>query len=282
MKTASEEQKRLIDAAIPNTAPAKPAKPRRLLVTSLNVRKGEVRDGHRSIGPGNYALLRLGEETGAFETVFDDDPGRFHPDRISEFDGVCFNNTVGVLTDDDTLRNGLLDFVGNGGGFIGLHAAGATFCEFPVYDQFPAFGKMLGGYENGGHPWKADDTIILTPEDAESPLNAPFGGEDFEIQDEVFQFKDHYSRENMRVLLRIDTDKTDTGPDRKILPERRADMDLAISWIKPYGKGRVFYSSLGHNDTIFWNSPVLGHLLAGIQYALGDLKADDSPRPKPA
>jgi len=52
--------------------------------------------------------------------------------------------------------------------------------------------------------------------------------------------------------------------------------DVAISWVHKVGKGRVFYCSLGHNHPVFWNTPVLAHYLAGIQYAMGDLKVDDA------
>ena len=55
------------------------------------------------------------------------------------------------------------------------------------------------------------------------------------------------------------------------------DKDFPVSWIRRYEKGRVFYTSLGHYVYIFWNAPVLEHFLAGIQYALGDLKANDTP-----
>jgi type 1 glutamine amidotransferase len=58
---------------------------------------------------------------------------------------------------------------------------------------------------------------------------------------------------------------------------KREDGDFAISWIKPFGAGRVFYCSLGHNLHVLRNEAVLAHYLAGIQYALGDLEADDTP-----
>mgnify|MGYP001100239645 CR=1 FL=1 len=84
------------------------------------------------------------------------------------------------------------------------------------------------------------------------------------------------------MLLSIDPVKTDTGPNRRILAQRRQDLDFPISWIHREGQGRVFYTALGHNPHIFWNPPVLAHILAGIQFALGDLKADTTPRPQPA
>jgi type 1 glutamine amidotransferase len=54
----------------------------------------------------------------------------------------------------------------------------------------------------------------------------------------------------------------------------REDNDYAISWIRDYGKGRVFYCSLGHDSYVFWDTKVLEHFLAGIQYALGDLEVE--------
>ncbi len=277
MEAPAIEEKKRIDAELPRIAPAAPAKPRRLLVMTLNVRNGKVRRGHKSIVPASYAIEQMGRTTGAYDTIFDDDVEVLRPDRLAEFDAICFNNTVGVLTEEAGLRQSLLDFVDGGKGFVGIHAAAATFCQYPRYDQFPEYGMMLGGYENGGHPWGPDETIVLTPEDADHPVNSAFGGKDFEIQDEVFQMKDHYSRRRLRVLLKINTERTDVSPARRILPERRADMDLAISWVRAHGAGRVFYTSLGHSAHIFWNPALLAHLLAGIQFALGDLEADTTP-----
>jgi type 1 glutamine amidotransferase len=136
---------------------------------------------------------------------------------------------------------------------------------------------MLGGYEDGGHPWKPHEVITLKLDDPDHPINAAFGRKGFQISDEVFQFRHSYSRSKVRVLLSIDTDKTDMDPSRRFLPERARDKDFPISWIRRYGRGRVFYSALGHNPHIFWDPPVLEHFLAGIQFALGDLEADAAP-----
>jgi type 1 glutamine amidotransferase len=57
----------------------------------------------------------------------------------------------------------------------------------------------------------------------------------------------------------------------------RTDADYALSYIRREGQGRVFYEGHGHNARVYAMTPMLEHLRAGIQYALGDLKADDSP-----
>lgn len=271
------EEKLRIESAIPQAAQVHPKRKRKLLVVTLNMWDGVERRGHTSIPFGNLAIQLMGEKTGAYEAVFSNDVNMFRPERLKQFDAICFNNTVGILFEDPVLRESLLSFVRNGKGFIGLHAAGATFVQYPKYDQFPAFGDMLGGYENGGHPWGPKDVITLQVEDTASPVNAAFGGQSFEISDEVFQFQTPYSREKLHILLSVDTQRTDMNPKRYFYPERAKDHDFGMSWIRRYGKGRVFYSSLGHNSEIYWNAPVLKHFLAGIQYALGDLRADDRP-----
>ena len=61
---------------------------------------------------------------------------------------------------------------------------------------------------------------------------------------------------------------------------KRTDGDYALSWIRREGKGRVFYQALGHSEHVYAMTPMMAEVLAGIQYALGDLKADDRPSVK--
>ena len=280
-KPLTAEEIRKIDEALPSKAPAKPKKPRKMLVSNLGKNKeGRVVRGHPSIPHGNYAIEQMGKRLGAYEVVFSDDIEMFRPGKLDQFDAICFNNTVGVLFDDPELKESLLGFIAKGKGFVGFHAAAATFVQYPVYDQWPAFGQMVGGTENGGHPWGPTETITIKIDDPKHPLNAVFKGEGFPIADEIYQLQETDLRGRMRVLLSIDAKQTDVGPKRRILPLRRADLDFPMTWIKPHGKGRVFYSSFGHNPDIFWHKQLLAHFLAGIQYALGDLMADDTPRRK--
>ncbi len=59
--------------------------------------------------------------------------------------------------------------------------------------------------------------------------------------------------------------------------EAVVSQDMAIAWVREFGKGRVFYCSLGHRNDVYWSKQVLQHYLDGIQYALGDLEADATP-----
>ena len=203
------EQKARVDAAVPRKAPAKPKQPRRMLVTNLSMRDGKPVRGSSAaaIPSGNYAIQQMGKVTGAYEAVFSDDIEMFRPANIKQFDAICFNNTVGVLFDDPELRASLLGFVESGKGFVGIHDAIATFVQYPKYDQWPEFGRMLGGTENGGHPWNGE-VMTMKVEDPSNPINAAFGGKDFQIADQAFQLQEPVLRDRLHVLLRIDAEKS--------------------------------------------------------------------------
>ena len=272
------EQKERVDAAIPAKAPAEPGKRPRMLVSNLSMRDGRPVRGSSfaAIPTANYAFEQMGKRTGAYEPVFSNDIEMFGPAKIEQFDAICFLNTVGVLFDDPELRRSLLAFIAGGKGFVGIHDAIATFVQYPKYDQWPAFGQMLGATENGGHPWDGE-MMTLKVDDPGSPVNAVFHGQGFQIADQAFQFQEPTLRDHLHVLLSVDVEKTPFSPRQRILPVRAEDKDFPVSWVRSYEKGRVFYSSLGHGVNIYSNPALLGHFLAGIQYALGDLKADSTP-----
>ncbi len=273
----ASDQRQLIDAALPSEAPAKPKQRRLMLVFNLQVRDGAPWNGPSfpALPAQNYALEQMGKRTGAYDVVVSNDIEMFRPGKIEQFDAICFCNTVGVLFEDPELRKSLLAFVAGGKGIVGIHDALATFVQYPKYDQWPEFGRMLGGTENGGHPWDGVDMTIKI-DDPDNPINAMFGGEAFTINDQAFQLQEPTFRDRLRVLVSIDPDRT-VKPRRAFFATRTEDRDFPKSWIKPYGEGRVFYSGFGHNARVFWNPEVVKHFLAGIQYALGDLEADDTP-----
>lgn len=277
VKELAAPDKAAIDQAIPAKAPAKPKKARQVLIVHITRRDGKPISGHPSVPYGNYALIEMGKRTGAYHAVVNNDESVFRPENLKAYDAIIFNNTVGVLFDDPALRQSLLDFVKSGKGFVGFHGgSAATFVQYPVYDQFPEFGVMVGGYEDGGHPWTPADTTSVKIDDTRSPLTAMFAGP-FQVHDETFQLREPVLRDRLHVLLSIDTSKMEMGGRHRILKQRQPDMDFPISWVKTYGKGRVFASTMGHAPEVFQNAAVLQHFLAGVQFALGDLKADDTP-----
>lgn len=144
--------------------------------------------------------------------------------------------------------------------------------------QWPEFNKLIGGYFK--FHWPDPQVIEVKIDDPNSPLTAMFHGKEFEIHDETYTFEqDSFSRRNVHVLTSIDYDKM-SAADKAKEANPRTDADYALSYIRREGKGRVFYEGHGHSDRVYAMTPMLEHIRAGIQYALGDLKADDSPSVK--
>jgi type 1 glutamine amidotransferase len=144
--------------------------------------------------------------------------------------------------------------------------------------QWPEFNTLIGGYFK--FHWPDPQQIYVKIDDPNSPLTAMFHGKEFEIHDETYTFEqDSFSRRNVHVLTSIDYDKM-SAEDKAKESHPRTDGDYALSYIRREGNGRVFYEGHGHSDRVYAMTPMLEHLRAGIQYALGDLKANDSPSVK--
>jgi type 1 glutamine amidotransferase len=250
-----------IDAALPDTPLVPPKEERTLLIFDLS--RGY---GHESIPWTEYAVTRMGENTGAFTTVVTSDTTIFSPDRLAQFDAVLFNNNTGEPFTDPALRASasFLAFVRGGGGVVGLHAATDGFFEWPE------FGEMMGAFFVS-HPWNEEVTLRI--EESDHPVTAAFDTDSYVVADEIYQFGEPYSRDRQRVLISLDTAALDMEREGV----QREDGDFAVCWIREEGEGRVFYSSLGHRFEIFTDPTILRHWLAGIQYALGDLEADATP-----
>ena len=263
-----------IKDALPSEAPAKPKKPRKLLIYTRA--SGFV---HGSIPYGGEALRLLGEKTGAYTGTVSNDPAMFLSDSLKQFDGVFMVNTTGncfmpkrvpadqkqsAKATEEQAKKSLNEFVRNGGGFAGCHAAS------DCYYSWSEYGNMIGGYFSG-HPWHENVGVKL--DNPKHPINAVFEGQGFSIVDEIYQFRQPYSRDNLHILMSLDVTRT----NMKKGGIRRTDGDFAISWVRNYGKGRVYYNSLGHREEIYWNPQVLKHYLAGIQFSFGDLEADATP-----
>ena len=150
--------------------------------------------------------------------------------------------------------------------------------EAKPVQQWPEFNTLMGGYFK--FHWPDPQLIYVKIDDPNSPLTAMFHGKEFEIHDETYTFQQNsFSRKNVHVLTSIDYDKM-SPEDKAKEADPRSDADYALSYIRREGKGRVFYEGHGHSYRVYAITPMLEHLRAGIQYALGDLKADDSPSVK--
>ena len=144
---------------------------------------------------------------------------------------------------------------------------------------WPEFNTMIGGFFK--FHWNDGQEIYVKVDEPNHPLTAAFKGKpQLLVIDETYTMgRETYSRKNLRVLTSVDYAKM-SAEDKAKESNPRADGDYALSWIRREGKGRVFYEAHGHNEKIYAMTPILEHVLAGMQYVLGDLQADDSPSQK--
>lgn len=267
----SAEVREQIEQALPTQACVPPQKLRKLLIFDLNVGYG----GHGSIAAANHAFARMGEKTGAFQTVVSRDPKVFEPENLRQFDAVFFNNNVGNLFQDPRRRQSLIEFVYGGGGLLGVHGTTVAFTRWEegAIEDWPEFGIMLGG--RGANHRAQDEHIFIKRDEPSHPLVRAFG-QDFDYRSEFFRVHDPYSRDRVRVLLSIDTARSGLTNEPRD-GSFREDGDYALAWIRRYGRGRVFYSTIAHGSSIFWDPQMLQFYLAAVQFATGDLDAPAAP-----
>jgi type 1 glutamine amidotransferase len=258
-----------MDKNLPNEAPVKPAKPRKLLVFV-----GVFGYYHDSVPVCAVALKKMGDKLKTWETTITDDENAFSAENLAKYDGIFMVSTVGEHPQNKAYRQPFLDYIKSGKGLMGTHAAAD--CNHP----WPDYIDMIGASFKE-HPFFQ---VGIKNEDPDNPINAVFGGKGFAWDDEMYVYKEKsdkvpmaFTRENSRVLLSMDPEKVKQYNKDK---PPRSDNDYPVSWIKSYGQGRVFYCSMGHNRSDFSNSYMLKYYLAGVQFALGDLKADTTPSAK--
>ncbi len=252
-----------IEAALPAKATATPKQARKILVFWRC--EGFFHGG--GIVAGNKAIELMGAKTGAYTTDVSREYEVFEAANLAKYDAVVLNNTTNLKLSEPQ-QQALLAFVRSGKGFIGIHAASDNFY------QWPEGAKMVGGLFNG-HPWGGGGTWAFKLDEPAHPLVKAFGGKGFKLKDEIYEIKEPYSRANCRVLISLDLSDPATGSKKG----KRDDKDFAVAWIRSEGAGRVFYSSLGHDMNVFQEPAVLQFTLDGIQYALGDIAADATPKP---
>lgn len=259
-----------IDAALPDKAPAPVKKKHEVLVFS---RTTGFR--HGSIPVGAEMLKRMGDKTGLFHVTHTEDESAFEADSLAKYDAVIMLNTTGEIflnaakdvERENRLKKNLLDFVSSGKGLMGVHSATDT------YHGWREYNDMMGGTFDS-HPWGSGTTERIRNLDPKNPVNASFNGEGFTIKDEIYKFrKDTALPTERRIILALDPNGTDMSLDTKDKREL-----YPVAWLDTWGKGRVFYCSLGHNDEIYMNPAIVKHYLAGLQFALGELEADAAPQ----
>jgi len=191
--------------------------------------------------------------------------------RSLDFFDVVVLYVNGELNLNDSQKKDLLSFVKTDGkGIVAIHTATAAGYYWPEY------GEMIGAYFDD-HPWGVVDATVIV-ERPDFPGMQAFVA-DPHVRDEMYAMTPNpYSRDKVDVLARLDTSKL----DMKNSEVHRTDNDFPIAWIKNYGKGRVFYSCLGHPDAS-WDDPRVQNMyMNAIRWAAGQIQYTVQPHPLPA
>jgi uncharacterized protein len=225
---------------------------------------------HESVSDALGTLYELGQESGLWETFIHTDVGPItkkklpgNAKNLDYFDAIFFM-TTGELPMDDQQKADFLSFVRDDGkGFLGAHNATDTFYKWQEY------GEMIGGYFDG-HPWMQFNATVKV-EDPDFPAMKPFPPT-FQIVDEIYQTKE-FSRAKVRVLMSLDTSKVDLNK------QGVHTSDIPVAWARNYGKGRVFYSGLGHRPEIWQRKDVRQMWTEAVKWSMGLTEGDATPRP---
>jgi type 1 glutamine amidotransferase len=233
---------------------------------------------HDSVSHALAVIERLGYESGAYDTYIRTDsnivanepkmttgaPASGGP-SLANVDAIFFLGHRDVPLDAQQ-KTELAAWVRSGKGFVGAHIA------LTAFDSWPEFGELLGArYDD--HPWNTASGTVIN-EDPSFPATKHFPAT-FPLTDEFYQPKE-FSRDKLRVLLRLDVSKMPPNPNN-----RRTDGDFPLAWAKMYGSGRVFYSSLGHAAETWDNRDVAQMYFEAIKWSLGLTEGSAAPRPRP-
>jgi hypothetical protein len=268
--------------------PVQPAGPRGPRAERPRTRKvvlawADTRNGiaqHESTSHALAVIERLGYESGAYDTFIrtDSNIAANEPKRttgepasggpsLRMADAIFFLGHRDVPIDEQQ-RSELLAYVRDQGkGFVAAHV-GLT-----AWETWAGYFDLLGARYDG-HPWGVAAGTIVN-EGADFPATKHFPPS-FAFTDEFYQPKE-FSRDKARVLLRLDVSKMPPHPELRV---KNGDMPLV--WARRYGKGRVFYSALGHDASTWDNRDVQQMYFEAIKWALGLTDGDATPRPMPS
>jgi uncharacterized protein len=234
---------------------------------------------HGSTSNGLVMFSNLGKESGAWTTEIRTDmewvtkKNNFSGDSHSLpfFDAIVLVNCTGDWKLDDEQKAALLSFVHDDGkGLVVVHAS------LDANYNWPEYGEMIGGWFQA-HPWGTFDAPVIV-EDQTFPATQHMP-KYLRLYDEMYSPK-QWSRDKVNVLLRMDETKLDYVNPQYGVKSTREDKDQALAWSKMYGKGRVFYSSLGHTNEAWEDPLVRKHYLEAVKWVLGRTEGSTASHPK--
>lgn len=206
---------------------------------------------HASITNGIQALKQLGLEN-RFVVSATEDSAVFTPTNLSRYQAVIFLSTSGDVL-SDVQQNAFKSYLENGGGFVGIHAAIAG--KVATEGAWPWFvDVMCTEFDNH----KAIETATVVVEDRTNASTAHLPSM-WVRTDEWYNFTSS-PRGKVHVLASLDEKSFHGGT---------MGGDHPVAWCRRVGKGRLWYTALGHTEASFAEREFLKHLLGGIRVATG-------------
>ena len=208
---------------------------------------------HESIPTGVKAIQELGVKNG-FDVDTTTNAGKFAEDSLKKYAALVFLSSTGeILTGNQEIA--LERYMQAGGGFVGIHAATDAEYDWNWYVQ------MIGASFKS-HPEQQEATLVINDKNHPSTDSLPAT---WTRKDEWYNFKNLSS--DVKVLISIDEKSYKGGENGDKHP---------MAWYHNFDGGRVFYTELGHTNESYTEPMFLKHILGGIQYAIGNNKADYS------
>ncbi len=186
----------------------------------------------------------------------------FSPEILAQFDAVVFSNTSGdVFTPDQ--RAAFQQFVENGGGYVGIHAAGDN-----SHAAWPWYMTNIIGTTFTGHPLDPQfQQATVQVENRAHPATAHLG-ETWQRTDEWYSF-DASPRSVPGVNILATLDESTYSQKGMFWTEYVMGDDHPIMWWRCAAKGRVFYTALGHTAESFTEAANVQVMTGAIEWALG-------------
>ena len=287
----------------PTRAPGQPSDPIMLKkhVLVLAFTKGFH---HESTSDGAATIWQLGQESGLFDVEIRTDTEWLvegkpnQPRTLAWFDAIVAVNTTGVWDMTDEQKKAFISAIhDNGVGYVAVHAG----LDCNRNGVWPEFTEMIGG-EFVAHPWFTFAAPVII-EDLSFPAMRHLGSKNMVFYDEMYVPNTKtWSRDKVNVLMRLDESKLPepgviepyatlsgmaerfSDPNNPMMERLKSGLneqeDYALAWSKMYGKGRVFYSSLGHPKEAFTNPDVRKMYLEAIKWVLGFSEGSTASHPK--
>ena len=211
------------------------------------------------LAPSEISMTDIGQSSGLFEVECTQDASVLTADKLKDLDAVMFYTTGGLPIKESFPA--FEEWLKAGHAMIGVHSSTDTLGDFQPY-----WSLINGTFD--GHPWGSGEVCTFTVHEPNHVVAKPWPAE-FQHKDEIYQYR-HYDPKSVRVIYSLNMAKCKT----------KQPYHVPVCWVREFGKGRLFYTNLGHNEGTWTNPQFKEHLLTGIRWALKLEEGPAAPNPE--